>query len=73
MNSNLIKTLSEQARNSVPKDTYDTATWIARYNEKLTELIINECVKVCEQGIDTQTTSSGAATMIKQHFEISND
>lgn len=70
MNSNLIKTLSEQARNSVPKDTYDTATWIAQYNETLTKLIINECVKICEQGKDTQTTSSGAAIMIKQHFDL---
>lgn len=73
MNSNLIKTLSEQARNSIPKDEYNPADWINRYNEKLTELVISECVKICEQGSDTQTTSSGAASLIKQHFGISND
>jgi len=70
MNSNLIKTLSDQARNSIPEDMYGPLEWIDRYNEKLTELIINECVKICEHGTDTQTTSSGAATMIKQHFEL---
>ena len=73
MNSNLIKTLSDQARNSIPKDVFGPTEWIEKYNENLTELIITECVKICEQGTDTQTTSSGAATMIKQRFEISND
>ena len=73
MNNNLIKSFSEQARNSIPKDVLGPTEWIEKYNEKLTELIINECIKICEQGTDTQTTSSGAAPMIKQHFEISND
>jgi hypothetical protein len=73
MNSNLIKTLSEQARNSIPKDVYGPMDWVDQYNETLTKLIINECIKICEQGTDTQTTSSGAAILIKQHFEINND
>jgi len=38
--------------------------------KKFAELIVQECVQVCEQGTATQTTSSGAASMIKQHFEI---
>ena len=34
------------------------------------ELIVQDCAKICEQGTVTQTTSSGAASMIKQHFGI---
>jgi hypothetical protein len=37
---------------------------------KFAELIVQECVQVCEQGTATQTTSSGAASMIKQHFGV---
>jgi len=32
--------------------------------------IIAECVKICEAGTATQTTSSGAAHMIRQHFGV---
>jgi hypothetical protein len=37
---------------------------------KLAELIIQECLDICEKGVATQTTSAGAAMMIKQHFGI---
>ena len=37
---------------------------------KFAELIVQECVQICEQGTATQTTSSGAASMIKQHFGV---
>ena len=38
--------------------------------KKFAELIVLECVQVCEQGTATQTTSNGAASMIKQHFGV---
>jgi hypothetical protein len=38
--------------------------------KKFAELIVRECVQICEQGTATQTTSSGAASMIKQHFGV---
>ena len=38
--------------------------------EEFAELIVKECVQICEQGTATQTTSSGAASMIKQHFGV---
>jgi len=38
--------------------------------KKFAELIVQECVQVCEQGTATQTTSGGAASMIKQHFGV---
>jgi len=38
--------------------------------KKFAKLIVQECVRVCEQGTATQTTSSGAASMIKQHFGV---
>jgi hypothetical protein len=40
------------------------------FTEKLAELIIQDCVDICEKGTPTQTTSAGAAIMIKQHFGI---
>jgi len=36
--------------------------------EQFAKLIVNECIDICEQGTATQTTSSGAASMIRQHF-----
>lgn len=38
--------------------------------EKFAELIVRECVDICESGTSTQTTSSGAADLIKQRFGI---
>jgi len=38
--------------------------------EKFAELIVKECVGICESGTSTQTTSSGAAQIIKQHFGV---
>jgi len=38
--------------------------------EKFAELIVRECINICEQGTPTQTTSSGAASFIKQHFGV---
>lgn len=40
---------------------------------KFAELIIRECIDLCEQGTSTQTTSSGAANMIRQHFGVNHD
>jgi hypothetical protein len=41
--------------------------------ERFAELIIKECVRICEQGTITQTTSGGAASMIEQHFGITDN
>jgi hypothetical protein len=38
--------------------------------EKFAELIVQQCVDICVQGNATQTTSNGAAEMIKMHFGI---
>lgn len=73
MNLNLIKKLSTQAQESIPKDAYEPKDWIEQYNINLTKLIVNECIRVCDRGTQTQTTSSGAALMIKQHFNIQDD
>lgn len=37
------------------------------------KMTVQECVSICEKGTATQTTCSGAASMIKQHFEIDNE
>ena len=34
--------------------------------EKFATRIIDECIAICESGTDTQTTSGGAANMIRQ-------
>lgn len=38
--------------------------------EKFAQLIINDCLALCERGTSTQTTSDGVATMIKLHFGV---
>ena len=68
-----IKLLAEQARqyaNSMYPSGLDIPKWGPAYHEKFAELIVKECVQICEQGTATQTTSSGAASMIKQHFGV---
>jgi len=73
MNLNLIKQLSDQARESIPQDRFGVNDWVDQYNMNLAKLIIDECLELCEQGTKTQTTSAGAALLIKQHFDIHND
>lgn len=34
------------------------------------QLIIQECIDICEQGNATQASSGGAASMIRQHFGV---
>lgn len=41
--------------------------------EILAEYIVKECIDICEKGTVTQTTSSGAANMIRQRFGVTND
>jgi hypothetical protein len=38
--------------------------------EKLVESTAKKCIDICEQGNATQTTSGGAAILIKQYFGI---
>lgn len=47
MNSK-IQELASQAKSEVPAGL-DVTTWIEIYNEKLSKLIISECVKVMHQ------------------------
>ena len=68
-----IRELAEQARqyaNSMYPSGLDIPKWGPAYHEKFAELVVKECVQICEQGTATQTTSSGAASMIKQHFGV---
>ena len=37
---------------------------------KFADLIIQECIDICERGGETQTTSQGAAVLIRQRFGI---
>lgn len=34
------------------------------------EIIIQECLNICEKGAESQTTSQGAAILIRQRFDI---
>jgi len=38
--------------------------------EKFANLILQDCIQICEAGTSTQTTSNGVAIMIKQHFGV---
>lgn len=41
-----------------------------RQLERFAELLIKECIAICHSGTSTQTTSKGAADMIKQRFGL---
>lgn len=41
--------------------------------EQVIEKVARECIRICEEGKSTQMTSTGAASLIKQHFQIRND
>ena len=70
MNSILIKSLSDQANQNIPVGILSVEQWIDLYNEQFATLVLEQCIDICEQGTATQTTSSGAATLIKQHFNL---
>ena len=70
MNSILIKSLSDQAKQNIPVGILSVEQWIDLYNEQFATLVLEQCIDICEQGTATQTTSSGAATLIKQHFNL---
>lgn len=38
--------------------------------ERFGTMIAQRCVDICENGTTTQTTSNGAATLIKLHFGL---
>jgi len=38
--------------------------------EQFAQLIVRECVAICESGTATQTTSAGAAAQIKLRFGV---
>lgn len=70
MNSILIKNLSDQAKQSIPVGIIGVEQWIDLYNEQFARLILEQCFDICDQGAATQTTSLGAASLIKQHFDL---
>jgi hypothetical protein len=37
---------------------------------KFANLILQDCIQICEDGTSTQTTSNGIAIMIKQRFGV---
>ena len=41
-----------------------------RQLERFADLLIKECIVICQSGTSTQTTSNGAADMIKQRFGL---
>ncbi len=41
-----------------------------RQLERFAKLLIEECIRICQEGSATQTTSNGAADMIKQRFGL---
>jgi hypothetical protein len=64
-----IKQLAEQA-GSTHKQNLGVYQFYADELQEFAELIIRECVAICESGTPTQTTSGGAAELIKLKFGI---
>ena len=67
-----IKELAEQAGGHYSREELEFAVVFGELEdfEKFAELIVRECIAICESGTPTQTTSGGAAELIKQHFGV---
>lgn len=67
-----IKLLAEQAHELATVKKVPLVQWLGQeeYHKIFAELIVRECVDICEKGTETQTTSSGAAILIKQRFGV---
>jgi hypothetical protein len=70
MNANIfhlaIKANTEALKLGQPGDPAHDEYFIKTFSS----LIIQECLDICEQGAATQTTSQGAAILIRQKFGI---
>ena len=64
-----IKQLAELARKKPMGDSW-CYTNPQEFEQKFAELIVQECIQICMQGKQTQTTSDGVATLIKLHFNV---
>jgi len=64
-----IKQLAELARKKPMGDSW-CYTNPQEFEQKFAELIVRECIQICMQGKQTQTTSDGVATLIKLHFNV---
>ena len=60
-----IKELAEQANNDVSGNAFS----MARYNEKFAELIVGECVEVCNS-CSQWAGPDGISKEIKKHFGV---
>jgi hypothetical protein len=65
-----LKQLAIEAKLIAPEYNGFDHTRLSISQQRFAELIVGECVQICEQGTATQTTSSGAASMIKQNFGV---
>lgn len=72
--TNTITQLANQALDNAVPETWSTLNkhQLEKFQAVFADMIIQRCVDICEQGTVTQTTSSGAANMIKQHFGIAS-
>ena len=54
----------------------DWSCWLCNYDRELelfAELIIQECIQICEEGSVSQMTSSGAANLIRISMGMNNE
>jgi len=75
MNAKLVRIgLQSGMLNYVDNETppeYFIASWATEVElQEFAELIVRECVTICESGSNTQMTSSGAAEKIRLLFDI---
>lgn len=72
--NNKIQELAEQAKLSVPAGL-DVNEWILVYNQKFAELIVGQCIAICqdidgEDNIDARSGRQDCAVEIKEHFGV---
>ena len=63
-----IRELAEQA--GYTPDMFGVGHWDMPECQKFAELILGECLRICGEGTETQTTCTDSAQLIRQHFGI---
>ena len=66
----IIQTLAERAKKSIPKDQFTVDQWIEQYNRHLALLILEECHLALNPMIRDMISRGQAMDLIRQHFGV---
>ena len=62
----LVKSLSEQAKLSVPHGTLGPEQWLEVYHDSFAKLIVKECVLLCDKAVEENGKTLNEMTETKE-------